>query len=171
MILKDLKIKVADMCSEGFGDHIMQVDYVKLYPTAISKDEPTERSSSSEESVIEEDDTDYYAPIKGCKRNLEITQESTEEKNKRTKVDSGKLTDDDDSNSDSRNVVMCYVCQPRKKEGTLLIEKCVEMGVPPGPLLGKLKAGNDVTLSNGKVVKAEDVRSPDCPGPVFIGNV
>jgi len=64
---------------------------------------------------------------------------------------------------------MCYVCRPRKKEGTLLIEKCVDLGVPPGPLLGKLKSGQNVTLPNGNVVKADDVRSPDCPGPVFIG--
>lgn len=51
----------------------------------------------------------------------------------------------------------------------LLIEKCVDYGVPPGPLLGKLKSGQDVTLPNGKIVKAKDVRSVDCPGPVFIG--
>lgn len=50
----------------------MQVDYVKLVPIS---DELIDKSSSSEESLIEEDDTDYYAPIKGCKRHLEITQQ------------------------------------------------------------------------------------------------
>lgn len=44
----------------------------------------------------------------------------------------------------------------------------MEFGVQPGPLYGQLKAGNDVTLPNGKVVLAKDVRSPDDPGPVFL---
>jgi ribonuclease Z len=46
----------------------------------------------------------------------------------------------------------------------------VERGVPPGPLLGKLKAGEDVTLPDGTLVKSADVRLADDPGPVFIGN-
>jgi ribonuclease Z len=49
------------------------------------------------------------------------------------------------------------------------LEKCVKFGVPPGPLLGKLKSGEDVTLANGNLVKASDVCDPDDPGPVFIG--
>jgi len=64
---------------------------------------------------------------------------------------------------------MCYVVQPKKKEGSLLIDLCIQKGVPPGPLLGKLKSGMDITLPNGTVVKSDEVRSPDCPGPVFIG--
>jgi ribonuclease Z len=51
----------------------------------------------------------------------------------------------------------------------LQFEKCIEMGVPLGPLLGKLKAGIDVTLHDGTLVKASDVTSPDDPGPIFIG--
>lgn len=45
----------------------------------------------------------------------------------------------------------------------------MKAGVPPGPLLGDLKKGNDVTLPNGTLVKAADVTEPDDPGPVFIG--
>ncbi len=52
-----------------------------------------------------------------------------------------------------------------------MIEKCLEVGVPSGPLLGRLKAGQDVTLPNGKLVKASDVRSPDMPSPIFIGKL
>jgi len=51
-----------------------------------------------------------------------------------------------------------------------MIEKCLEYGVPSGPLLGQLKRGEDVTLSNGRVVKAASVRSPDAPTTTFIGN-
>ena len=47
-------------------------------------------------------------------------------------------------------------------------EKCVEFGVPVGPLLGRLKAGEDVTLKDGRIIRSEDVCSPDDPGPVFL---
>ncbi|MCZ8537989.1 ribonuclease Z [Paenisporosarcina quisquiliarum] len=44
----------------------------------------------------------------------------------------------------------------------LLIEKAVEMGVPKGPLLAKLKYGQDVVLENGQTVLSQDVTA----GPV-----
>lgn len=158
MILKDLRIKVANPSSKGYEDHILEIHYVRL----AGSEDHSEKSSSSEESVLEEDETDYYAPIKSCKRSLHISTEQPEKKSK-TEVNDG----EDTTSSDT---VMCYVCRPKKKEGTLLIEKCVEMGVPAGPMLGKLKSGYDVTLADGRIVKAQDVRSPDLPGPVFIGN-
>lgn len=55
--------------------------------------------------------------------------------------------------------------QPRP--GALSLEKCVDKGVPPGPLLGQLKNGHDIKLSDGSVVYAHEVRAPDDPGPVF----
>jgi len=64
---------------------------------------------------------------------------------------------------------MCYICRPKKKEGVLLIDRCRELGVPSGPLLGQLKAGKDVILPNGKTVLSSQVRSPDSPCPVFAG--
>lgn len=64
---------------------------------------------------------------------------------------------------------MAYICRLQPRPGTLILEKCVEYGVPPGPLLGKLKSGEDITLPSGVLVKAADVREPNDPGPVFIG--
>lgn len=49
-----------------------------------------------------------------------------------------------------------------------MTEKCIEFGVTPGPVYGQLKAGINVTLPNGKVVLASDVRTADDPGPVFL---
>lgn len=66
---------------------------------------------------------------------------------------------------------MCYVCKLKPKIGTLSLEACVEKGVPPGPLLSKLKNGEDVVLSDGTLVRSCDVKDPDCPGPVFIGRL
>ncbi|KAL1472917.1 hypothetical protein MTO96_022692 [Rhipicephalus appendiculatus] len=64
--------------------------------------------------------------------------------------------------------VVAYICKPHSRPGQLNLEKCVSFGVPPGPLLGELKSGRDVTLPNGTVVKSRDVVSPEEAGPVFI---
>lgn len=69
------------------------------------------------------------------------------------------------------NVAMSYVCRLKPKPGLLDLDKCVKHHVPPGPLLGQLKSGIDITLPDGTIVKSSDVTSPDDPGPVFIGRV
>lgn len=67
------------------------------------------------------------------------------------------------------NLSMVYVCKLQPRPGALNLRKCVEMGVPPGPLLGKLKNGEVITLPNGTTVCSKDVCEPDDPGPTFIG--
>lgn len=62
---------------------------------------------------------------------------------------------------------MAFVCQLKPRPGALSLEKCVDRGVPPGPLLGQLKNGHDVRLADGTVVLAHEVRAPDDPGPAF----
>lgn len=46
----------------------------------------------------------------------------------------------------------------------LLIDRAREMGVPKGPLLAKLKNGEDVRLENGTLVKSEDVTEKGSKG-------
>lgn len=67
------------------------------------------------------------------------------------------------------NCTVAYICTLKKRMGTLDLAKCVELGVKPGPLLGQLKNGQDIVLPNGKLVQSSDVKTPDDPGPVFIG--
>lgn len=69
------------------------------------------------------------------------------------------------------NVAMSYICRLKPKPGVLDLDQCVKHNVPPGPLLGLLKSGKDITLSDGTLVKSSDVTSPDDPGPVFIGKI
>lgn len=63
---------------------------------------------------------------------------------------------------------MAYICECKPRPGALSVTKCLQLGVPKGPLLGKLKNGESVTLANGSVVHADDVREPDDPGPTFL---
>lgn len=64
--------------------------------------------------------------------------------------------------------VMAFVCRCKPRPGTLSLKKCIDRGVPKGPLLGKLKNGESVTLENGTTVHPREVCEPDDPGPIFI---
>ena len=58
---------------------------------------------------------------------------------------------------------VAYICSFSPKPGKLDPVACVNLGVPPGPLLGLLKAGQDVTLDCGKLVRASDVVAEAAP--------
>lgn len=64
---------------------------------------------------------------------------------------------------------MCYLCECKPRPGSLSLEKCLKLGVPKGPLLGKLKNGETITLEDGATIHPENVREPDDPGPIFLG--
>lgn len=64
---------------------------------------------------------------------------------------------------------MCFLCECKPRPGSLSLEKCLKLGVPKGPLLGKLKNGETITIENGTTVRPEDVKEPDDPGPTFLG--
>lgn len=48
--------------------------------------------------------------------------------------------------------------------GQLLVEKVQELGVPKGPMYGRLKNGFDVTLEDGTVIRSADVVTPPKKG-------
>ncbi|MGE7024298.1 ribonuclease Z [Solibacillus cecembensis] len=64
------------------------------------------------------------------------------------------------------HVIECfgYRIEQKPLAGELYIDKAIALGVPKGPLLGQLKAGNDVVLENGHVVRSMDVTSPPQDG-------
>lgn len=51
--------------------------------------------------------------------------------------------------------------------GQLNLERLAEFGVAPGPLFGRLKKGEDVTLESGSIIRAADVVSPPVPGRII----
>ncbi|KAH8272861.1 hypothetical protein KR018_005778 [Drosophila ironensis] len=72
------------------------------------------------------------------------------------------------SSEDPGKSVVNYLCQLKPRAGALNLTKCVEQGVPPGPLLGKLKSGQDITLPDGKVVRSADVTEASETGLSFV---
>ena len=52
----------------------------------------------------------------------------------------------------------CYICQLSDTPGRFLPDKAAALGVPKGPLFGRLKGGQAVQLPNGTEVQPADVR-------------
>ena len=67
-----------------------------------------------------------------------------------------------------QNSAIAYICSFSPKPGRLDVDACVERGVPPGPLLGKLKAGQDVVLEDGRTVRAADVVAETEPPSAYL---
>lgn len=114
----------------------------------------TGSSRSSSAASDDEDNTDYYAHELSGFRNVPQTI-SSEVRQELTKIK-------------TEGVSMAYICRLTPRPGTLSLEKCVDFGVPPGPLLGRLKGGEDIVLPNGKTVRSKEVCEAEDPGPVFI---
>lgn len=140
------------------------MNYVLLEPQ--NADHNTEITKIDNENVNEnteiEDNIDYYEHEVNisAKRKLSMYGDNV----KRIKRDSDSLTGHVRSS-------MCYIGKIHHRIGKLDLMKCVEKGITPGPLLGQLKNGNDVTLENGTIIKSSDVVDPADPGPVFIGKI
>jgi len=61
-----------------------------------------------------------------------------------------------------------YVFTENDKPGKLDMEKCKQLGVPKGPLLGQLKNGKEIKLENGTVIKPDDVVGPTIKGKKLV---
>ncbi|XP_042858689.1 ribonuclease Z, mitochondrial-like [Penaeus japonicus] len=120
---------------------------------------PAEDSEESVDNAANEDVEDLYAHEKPWAKKRNYPNTNANPMRKRQNQEESKLCKD---------LTIAYVCRPPPKAGALLLEKCVKAGITPGPLLGELKRGKDVTLEDGRVVLAADVTAPDDPGPVFI---
>ncbi|WP_044640968.1 ribonuclease Z [Risungbinella massiliensis] len=57
--------------------------------------------------------------------------------------------------------------EEKEKPGKLEIERLQALGIPSGPLLGKLKRGEVVELPDGTVLDGRDFLGPPTPGKVY----
>jgi ribonuclease Z len=55
----------------------------------------------------------------------------------------------------------------RARPGRFDAARAAALGVPPGPAYGALKAGGEVTLDDGRVVRGLDLTAPPVPGRVL----
>ncbi|XP_054711118.1 ribonuclease Z, mitochondrial-like [Uloborus diversus] len=140
VLAKDIKIVMKNF-KEPFVDNCMEVNYIPIFP----ENHKMEMKHSPASSASSEDELEKHDNV-------------SDRRAKKIRSSREKLPD----------MVMCYACKGHSKPGHLLIEKCVELGVPPGPLLGDLKNGKDITLSSGKIVHSKDVVSEEQPCPAFL---
>ena len=64
----------------------------------------------------------------------------------------------------------CYICQLSDAPGRFLPDQAAALGVPKGPMFGRLKGGQAVQLPNGTEVQPADVR-PLPPDRTMSGRV
>jgi len=57
-----------------------------------------------------------------------------------------------------------YRIAEKDRPGRFKPEKASALGIPPGPIYGRLKRGETVTLPNGQRIRGTDLREPDEPG-------
>lgn len=57
-----------------------------------------------------------------------------------------------------------YAVHERPRPGHFRVDDAVRLGVPAGPLFGRLQRGESVTLPDGRIVAASEVVDPDRPG-------
>jgi len=67
---------------------------------------------------------------------------------------------------------LAYALIERTRPGRFHLEKAAALGVPEGPLWSRLQQGYEVKLSDGRVVKSEQVLGPPRPGRkiVYVGD-
>lgn len=149
VILNRLNVTEADV-SQNFVDQTMSVTYIPIINEKISLE-------NNDNVTITVDNTHYYT----FQMNSNGKRSRDQSPSLQRVVGSVKRI----------NSMMAFACKIHPKTGTLDIEKCVEKGVPAGPLLGKLKNGEDIILENGEKVLSADVVSPSESGPLFLGKV
>lgn len=132
--------------SEVYKDNVMNISYVPI----------TKSFKNTEESSLNLTDKEQCHTNINGKR---VINEKTQEKEIKTE-------------KKVKNIphLLCFICEVHPRCGKLLIDKCIDFGVRPGPNLDLLKRGLDITNEDGTIVRSKDVVEPDKPKTTFIGN-
>lgn len=65
---------------------------------------------------------------------------------------------------DHRVFALGYRLSEKPRPGKFNVERAKQLGVPRGPLFGRLQNGQEITLANGTVVRPADVLGEERPG-------
>ena len=61
-----------------------------------------------------------------------------------------------------------YAVTEKDRPGRFNVEKAKALGIPPGPIYGRLKKGETIELENGRRVSGKDLCDPDESGRKFV---
>ncbi|XP_064601279.1 zinc phosphodiesterase ELAC protein 2-like [Liolophura sinensis] len=125
-----IKLEKKALTDGRFEDTAVVIDYVVLWKDKVYDKLPMEMSQG--ESGRRGHDLSGPAP------------------SKRLKIENSPAAQD---------CIVAYICKPHPPLRKLNIEKCVELGVPSGPMCGKLKEGEEITLGDGTVITPDQVLS------------
>jgi len=112
-----------------------------------------------------EDELIIYGPV-GIKEwimtSLRLTKTHLNYPLKIEEIEEGVVYEDDQfkvSSQELEHVIQCFGFRIEQKPlpGKLLVDKAFALGVPKGPLLKRLKDGEDVELADGSIVYSKDV--------------
>ncbi|XP_047995037.1 ribonuclease Z, mitochondrial isoform X4 [Leguminivora glycinivorella] len=168
VIMKEMQVNKAPSSPlEDYEDSVMTVKYIHMFPRLTMLQDippqPPKRARLGDVPALTydqftRDKTDYY----NCCPEGEESKSPTPR--------SSRSPDHRERKKDFIDIPtsVAYICTLKKRLGSLDLAKCVEKGVPPGPLLGQLKSGIDVVLADGTLVMSKEVTRPEDPGPVFI---
>ena len=66
------------------------------------------------------------------------------------------------------NCAVCYIAKLPDIIGKFLPQKAAELGVPKGPLFGRLVKGEPIELPSGETIRPEQVMTDSTPGPMVV---
>lgn len=68
---------------------------------------------------------------------------------------------------DHRVFTLGYRIEERPRAGRFNLERARALGIPEGPMFGRLQAGHDVELADGRIIDSSQVLGPPRPGKVI----
>lgn len=133
---------------EPYDDGILRVYYVPL----------TKTSKKDQEDSLDSADASQHSSNENGKRVIDVETENKSSENEPKRF---KKSPD----------ILCFICEIKPRPGKLLLTKCIEFGITPGPLYALLKKGIDITKPDGTIVCSKDVCLPANPTTFFIGTL
>ena len=168
-------------CGEGTQHQLLHTSLklnklTKLFITHMHGDHvyglPGLLSSRSSLGAIE--DLDIYGPPglrQFVESNLQLTGTHLNYSLHIFEIEEGVILEDgsvtiETAKLDHRIDCYGYRIVEHERPGALNVQWLAEIGVPPGPVYGQLKAGMDVTLNDGRVIRSADAVGEPLPGRV-----